>query len=185
MRNMMAYRLWWRSIRRFNAFIALASAAVLTLSTYTEYIKRLDIHSPKRICRNCYSVFSFIPHQFWVVAAGLRGSIFMITTLKSKTRNMRIFSLEFIGMMRDKPVPPTDNPKWTAATVFIGACAALALSARLVLYLGTLPFTIQFTSGNVLWRPSFMVETGWQAYRILVVCSLLFTTFVVASPAVL
>lgn len=165
-----------------TAFIALASAAVLTLSTYTEYIGKGWIF----ILQNGYaeiagSVFSFIPHQFWVVWAGLLGSIFMITTLESGTRNMRIFSLEFIGMMRNKPVPPTEGPKWTAATVSIGVCAALALSGGWfyiwVLFpaLSSLLAVMSFMT-VIIWLKLVGRPTGYWWF------ALLFTTFVVAVP---
>jgi carbon starvation protein len=112
-----------------TAFVALASAAVLPLALYSEYIAKGWIF----ILQNGYAeiagnVFSFIPTSAWAVWGGLLGSIFMITTLESGARNMRTFILELYGMFI-KPVSPSNAPaKWAAATFSLGSVAALALS---------------------------------------------------------
>ena len=82
-----------------TAFVALASAAVLPLAVYTEYIDQGWIF----ILQNGYAqiagnVFTFIPLDVWAIWGGLLGSIFMITTLGSGGRNMRIFMLELYTM---------------------------------------------------------------------------------------
>ncbi len=112
-----------------TAFIALASAAVLPLALYSEYIGKGWIF----ILQNGYaqiagSVFTFIPLNIWAIWGGLLGSIFMITTLESGARNMRIFMLELYGMMVKPVSKHFTASKWGAASFSLGACAALALS---------------------------------------------------------
>ena len=119
------------ALEGLTAFVALASAAVLPLAVYTEYIDQGWIF----ILQNGYAqiagnVFTFIPLDVWAIWGGLLGSIFMITTLESGGRNMRIFMLELYTMATKKAISPQmQGPsKWGAASLSLVACAALALS---------------------------------------------------------
>ena len=95
------------ALEGLTAFVALASAAVLPLAVYTEYIDQGWIF----ILQNGYAqiagnVFTFIPLDVWAIWGGLLGSIFMITTLESGGRNMRIFMLELYTMATKKAISP-------------------------------------------------------------------------------
>ncbi|MPL99402.1 Peptide transporter CstA [bioreactor metagenome] len=111
-----------------TAYIALACACVLPLATYLEYIAKGWIF----ILQNGYSVicgkvFPFVSFDTWKVFGGLLGSIFMITTLESGARNMRIFLLELVGFIRNKPITAS-YAKWVSASISMLACAALCKS---------------------------------------------------------
>ncbi|MDR2124297.1 MAG: carbon starvation protein A [Desulfovibrio sp.] len=165
-----------------TAFVALASAAVLPLALYSEYIGKGWIF----ILQNGYaeiagSVFSFIPHHVWAIWGGLLGSIFMITTLESGARNMRIFMLELYGMSA-KPVSPNNAPaKWGAATLSLAACAALALSGGwfyiwiLFPALSSLLALMSFMT-VIVWLKLVGRPTGYWWF------ALLFTTLIIAVP---
>ncbi|MGR6836704.1 carbon starvation CstA family protein [Syntrophomonas erecta] len=164
-----------------TAFVALASAAVLSLTVYSEYIGQGWIF----ILQSGYaqiagSVFTFIPNKIWLIWGGLLGSIFMITTLESGARNMRIFLLELYGMII-KPVPPTNASKWTAASISLVACAVLALSGGWfyiwVLFpaLSSLLALMSFMT-IIIWLKLVGRPTGYWWF------ALLFTTFVIAVP---
>lgn len=166
-----------------TAFVALASAAVLPLSIYTEYIGKGWIF----ILQNGYAeiagkVFPFISHHGWLVWGGLIGSVFMITTLESGARNMRVFLIELYGMLH-KPVSAkySTASKWAAASFSMACCLALALSGAwfyiwvlfpaLSSLLALMSFMTIITWLRLVGRP-----TGyWWA-------ALLFTTFVIAIP---
>lgn len=165
-----------------TAFVALASAAVLPLAVYTEYIGKGWIfilqHGYAEIAG---SIFTFISNEAWLVWGGLLGSIFMITTLESGGRNMRIFMLELYGMFF-KPVSPSNSAaKWGAAALSLGACGALALSGAwfyiwvlfpaLSSLLALMSFMTIITWLKLVGRP-----TGYWWF------ALLFTTFVIAIP---
>ena len=165
-----------------TAFVALASAAVLPLAVYTEYIGKGWIfilqHGYAEIAG---SVFTFIANEHWIVWGGLLGSIFMITTLESGGRNMRIFMLELYGMFV-KPVSPSNAAaKWGAAALSLGACAALALSGAWfyiwVLFpaLSSLLALMSFMT-VIIWLKLVGRPTGYWWF------ALLFTTFVIAVP---
>jgi len=166
-----------------TAFVALASAAVLPLALYTEYIGKGWIfilqHGYAEIAGN---VFTFIPTNVWAIWGGLLGSIFMITTLESGGRNMRIFMLELYGMFSGKPVSPSNSgAKWFAAALSLGACAALALSGAwfyiwiLFPALSSLLALMSFMT-VIIWLKLVGRPTGYWWF------ALLFTTFVVAIP---
>lgn len=165
-----------------TAFVALASAAVLPLAVYSEYIGNGWIF----ILQSGYaeiagSVFTFIPNHAWLIWGGLLGSIFMITTLESGTRNMRIFLLELYSMMTKKAVPPSEAPKWGAASISIAFCAAIALSGGWfyiwVLFpaLSSLLALMSFMT-VIIWLKLVGRPTGYFWF------ALLFTTFVIALP---
>jgi carbon starvation protein len=166
-----------------TAFVALASAAVLPLAVYSEHIRKGWIF----ILQNGYaeiagSVFTFVSHDNWVVWGGLLGSIFMITTLESGGRNMRIFMLEFYGMAAQRRVSPGNAPaKWLAASVSLGACAALALSGAwfyiwiLFPALSSLLALMSFMT-VIIWLKLVGRPVGYWWF------ALLFTTLVVAVP---
>lgn len=112
-----------------TAFIALASAAVLPLALYQEYLGKGWIF----ILQHGYAsiagrVFTFIPDYVWLIWGGLLGSIFMITTLESGARNMRIFLIELYGMVYKPVTKHFTAARWGAASFSLLACAALALS---------------------------------------------------------
>jgi carbon starvation protein len=165
-----------------TAFVALASAAVLPLALYSEYIGKGWIF----ILQNGYAeiagnVFSFIPTSVWAVWGGLLGSIFMITTLESGARNMRTFILELYGMFI-KPVSPSNAPaKWVAASFSLGAVAALALSGAwfyiwiLFPALSSLLALMSFMT-IIVWLMLVGRPTGYWYF------ALFFTTFVIAIP---
>lgn len=164
-----------------TAFVALASAAVLPLAVYKEYIGKGWIF----ILQHGYadiagSVFTFIPNNIWLVWGGLLGSIFMITTLESGARNMRIFLLELYGMIV-KPIAPTEAAKWGSASISLACCAALALSGGWfyiwVLFpaLSSLLALMSFMT-IIIWLKLVGRPTGYWWF------ALLFTTFVVAIP---
>jgi len=164
-----------------TAFVALASAAVLPLAVYSKYIGKGWIF----ILQNGYAeiagnVFTFIPNHAWVVWGGLLGSIFMITTLESGARNMRIFMIELYGMMI-KPVAPSAATKWGAASLSLLVCAALALSGGWfyiwVLFpaLSSLLALMSFMT-VIIWLKLVGRPTGYFWF------ALMFTTFVVAIP---
>ncbi|NLO21413.1 MAG: carbon starvation protein A [Syntrophomonadaceae bacterium] len=172
------------ALEGLTAFVALASAAVLTLATYTETVANGWIF----ILQSGYatiagSVFTFIPTEVWAIWGGLLGSIFMITTLESGGRNMRIFMLEFYSMVTKKTISPKSqtSSKWGAATISLLACAALALSG------GWFYIWVLFPAlSSLLAVMSFMTVIIWlklvgrpQGYFWF---ALLFTTFVVAVP---
>lgn len=165
-----------------TAFVALASAAVLPLALYTEYIAKGWIfilqHGYAQIAGN---VFTFISNHAWTVWGGLLGSIFMITTLESGARNMRIFMLELWGMFV-KPVSPGNvAAKWGAAALSVSACGALALSGAwfyiwiLFPALSGLLALMSFMT-VIIWLKLVGRPTGYFWF------ALLFTTFVVAVP---
>ncbi|MCL1915609.1 MAG: carbon starvation protein A [Desulfovibrionaceae bacterium] len=166
-----------------TAFVALASAAVLTLAVYTEHIRKGWIF----ILQNGYAeiagnVFTFIAHEHWLVWGGLLGSIFMITTLESGARNMRIFSMELYTMMTQKPIAPSNAPaKWGAASFSLLATAALALSGAWfyiwVLFpaLSSLLALMSFMT-VIIWLKLVSRPVGYWWF------ALLFTTCVVAVP---
>ncbi|MBT8490885.1 MAG: hypothetical protein KJN62_07545, partial [Deltaproteobacteria bacterium] len=157
------------------------SAAVLPLTLYTEYIGKGWIF----ILQNGYAeiagtVFPFISHHGWLVWGGLIGSVFMITTLESGARNMRVFMIELYGMMY-KPVKNLTTSKWYAASISMGCVLALALSGAwfyiwvlfpaLSSLLALMSFMTIITWLRLVGRP-----TGyWWA-------ALIFTTFVIAIP---
>lgn len=165
-----------------TAFVALASAAVLPLALYTEYIGKGWIF----ILQNGYAeiagnVFSFIPTHVWAVWGGLLGSIFMITTLESGARNMRTFMLELYSMFI-KPVSPSNSAaKWGAASLSLGATAALALSGAwfyiwiLFPALSSLLALMSFMT-IIVWLMLVGRPTGYWYF------ALFFTTFVIAVP---
>lgn len=165
-----------------TAFVALAAAAVLPLAIYTEYIGKGWIF----ILQNGYaeiagSVFTFIPNNIWVIWGGLLGSIFMITTLESGTRNMRIFMLELYGMVHKPVTKHFTASKWGAASLSIAACGALALSGAwfyiwiLFPALSSLLALMSFMT-VIIWLKLVGRPTGYWWF------ALLFTTFVVAIP---
>lgn len=164
-----------------TAFVALASAAVLPLALYTEYIGKGWIF----ILQNGYAeiagnVFTFIPNNVWLVWGGLLGSIFMITTLESGARNMRIFMLELYGMMI-KPIAPSSASKWGAASISLVLCGILALSGGWfyiwVLFpaLSSLLALMSFMT-VIIWLQLVGRPTGYWWF------ALMFTTFIVAIP---
>lgn len=164
-----------------TAFVALASAAVLPLAVYSEYIGKGWIF----ILQNGYAeiagnVFTFIPNNVWLVWGGLLGSIFMITTLESGARNMRIFMLELYGMMI-KPVAPSSASKWGAASISLILCGVLALSGGWfyiwVLFpaLSSLLALMSFMT-VIIWLQLVGRPTGYWWF------ALMFTTFIVAIP---
>ncbi len=164
-----------------TAFVALASAAVLPLAVYSEYIGKGWIF----ILQNGYAeiagnVFTFIPNNVWLVWGGLLGSIFMITTLESGARNMRIFMLELYGMMI-KPVTPSSASKWGAASISLILCGVLALSGGWfyiwVLFpaLSSLLALMSFMT-VIIWLQLVGRPTGYWWF------ALMFTTFIVAIP---
>ncbi len=165
-----------------TAFVALASAAVLPLAVYTEYIAKGWIF----ILQNGYaqiagSVFTFITYHSWAVWGGLLGSIFMITTLESGARNMRIFMLELWGMFV-KPVSPNNGAaKWGAASLSLVACAALSLSGGwfyiwiLFPALSSLLALMSFMT-VIIWLKLVGRPTGYFWFALLI------TTFVIALP---
>ena len=93
---------------------------------------------------------------------------------------MRIFLLELYGMML-KPLPPTEAPKWGAASVSIAFCGALALSGGWfyiwVLFpaLSSLLALMSFMT-VIIWLKLVGRPTGYWWF------ALLFTTFVIAIP---
>lgn len=112
-----------------TAFVALASAAVLPVAIYLEYLDKGWIF----ILQHGYAtiagrVFTFIPEYVWLTWGGLLGSIFMITTLESGARNMRIFLLELYGMVYKPVTKHFVAARWGAASFSLIACATLALS---------------------------------------------------------
>jgi len=165
-----------------TAFVALASAAVLPLALYTQYIDKGWIF----ILQNGYAeiagkVFTFIPMDVWAVWGGLLGSIFMITTLESGARNMRTFMLELFGMFV-KPVSPSNAPaKWGAAATSLGITAALALSGAwfyiwiLFPALSSLLALMSFMT-VIVWLKLVGRPTGYWYF------ALFFTTLVIAVP---
>ncbi len=172
------------ALEGLTAFVALASAAVLPLAVYTEYIGQGWIF----ILQNGYaqiagSVFTFIPFEVWAIWGGLLGSIFMITTLESGGRNMRIFMLELYTMATKKAISPQlQTPsKWGAASLSLFACAALALSGAWFYIWVLFPCL-----SSLLALMSFMTVIIWlklvgrpQGYFWF---ALMFTTFIVAIP---
>jgi carbon starvation protein len=166
-----------------TAFVALASAAVLPVAIYSEFIGKGWIF----ILQNGYakiagSVFSFIPENVWAIWGGLLGSIFMITTLESGARNMRIFMLELYGMFTQRPVAASNAPaKWGAATLSLVACAALASSGAwfyiwiLFPALSSLLAMMSFMT-IIVWLKLVGRPTGYWWF------ALLFTTLVIAVP---
>lgn len=113
-----------------TAFIALASAAVLPLAIYMEYIGKGWMF----ILQNGYAniagkVFPFIPNNAWMLWAGLLGSIFTITTLEAGVRVSRTFILDFYNLVTQKKVSPKNNAaNWTASTIAMAISVVLALS---------------------------------------------------------
>ncbi len=169
------------ALEGLTAFVALASAAVLPLAVYSEYIGKGWIF----ILQNGYAqiagnVFTFIPLDVWAVWGGLLGSIFMITTLESGARNMRIFMLELYGMTV-KPVVPNSASKWGAASLSLVLCGILALSGGWfyiwVLFpaLSSLLALMSFMT-VIIWLKLVGRPTGYFWF------ALMFTTFVVAIP---
>jgi carbon starvation protein len=172
------------ALEGLTAFVALASAAVLPLAVYTEYIDQGWIF----ILQNGYAqiagnVFTFIPLDVWAIWGGLLGSIFMITTLESGGRNMRIFMLELYTMATKKAISPQmQGPsKWGAASLSLVACAALALSGAWfyiwVLFpcLSSLLALMSFMT-VIIWLKLVGRPTGYFWF------ALMFTTFVIAIP---
>ncbi len=164
-----------------TAFIALACAAVLPLSVYLEYIQSGWIF----ILQNGYAevagkVFTFVSVDTWKVFGGFLGSLFMITTLESGGRNMRIFLLELFTMVTKKPVTHPAG-KWISATISLGACGLLCKSG------GWFYIWILFPAlSSLLACTSFMVTIIWlklvgrpQGYFWF---CLWFTTFIIAVP---
>lgn len=165
-----------------TAFVALASAAVLPLAMYTEYIEQGWIfilqHGYAQIAG---SVFTFVSNEVWLIWGGLLGSIFMITTLESGGRSMRIFMLEFFGMFFTPVAQTNAKAKWLAASLSLGACGALALSGAWfyiwVLFpaLSSLIAVMSFMT-VITWLKLVGRTTGYWWF------ALLFTTFVIALP---
>ncbi len=167
-----------------TAFVALASAAVLPLAVYTEVIGNGWIF----ILQSGYAqiagnVFTFISHDAWLVWGGLLGSIFMITTLESGGRNMRVFLMELYTMATKKPIgPAAQTPaKWGAATISLAWCGALALSGAWfyiwVLFpaLSSLLAVMSFMT-IIIWLKLVSRPTGYFWF------ALIFTTVVIAIP---
>lgn len=166
-----------------TAFIAFAAAAVLPFAVYSENIGKGWIF----ILQTGYAeiagkVFTFVPHNVWLIWGGFLGSIFMITTLEGGARMLRIYTLELFEMVTNIKVSPRNAPaKWGAATISVAFCAVLALSGAwfyiwiLFPALSSLIALMSFMT-VIVWLKLVGRPTGYFWF------ALLFTTFVVAIP---